>query len=375
MTAARIPVTVLTGFLGSGKTTVLNRLLRQPALDGTVAIINEFGAVGLDHLLAESSEESFALLDNGCICCTVRDDLVATLKQVHARSRDGALPPVRRILVETTGLADPVPILHTLAVEPALTALFAIDGVVATVDAVNGLATLAAHAEATKQVAVADRLLITKTDLADPAAFAALEARLAQLSPTAGRLQVRHGAVAADQVLGCGLEAAGQGAGLAGWFEAASLAADRAAAQRRAPACDDPACGHDHHDDHHHHHHDAGPHHGISAHAFVIDEALQWDAFAQWLDYVTALKGEDLLRMKGLLHMADEPDRPLVVHAVQHVVHPPVRLDAWPDAERRSRLVFIVRDIDREVIERTLARFASIDTGRMARPASALRVA
>src|SRR5690242_280396 len=162
----QIPVTVLTGFLGSGKTTVLNHLLRQPELNGVVAIINEFGEVALDHLLVESSEDRLALLDNGCICCSVREDLIETLADLAARRATGAIPPFHRVLVETTGLADPVPVLHTLMTAPDVVGRYRIDGVVATVDAVNGMRTLEAHVEAVRQIAVADRLLVTKTDLA-----------------------------------------------------------------------------------------------------------------------------------------------------------------------------------------------------------------
>ena len=367
MSGGRIPVTVLTGFLGSGKTTVLNRLLRQEPLDGTVAIINEFGAVGLDHLLVETSEERFALLDNGCICCTVRDDLVSTLKDIVARSADGTLPEVRRVLIETTGLADPVPILHTLIVDPDLAPLFAIDGVAVTVDAVNGLSTLGAHAEAMKQVAVADRVLITKADLAGEAEVLRLERRLASLAPTAERLLVAHGEVEAEKVLGAGgFNPDGLSADVALWFREAARAADHADHHHHDEACDDPDCGHH---DHGHSHGRASAHGAIQSYAFVVEEPVEWPAFAQWLEYLTMLKGADLLRMKGLIHLADDPERPMVVHAVQSVVHPPARLAAWPDGDRRSRIIFIVRNIPRETIERTLARFASIGAGSLSRPA------
>lgn len=363
MSSLRIPVTVLTGFLGSGKTTVLNHLLRQPELDGTVAIINEFGAVGLDHLLVETSEEQFALLDNGCICCTVRDDLVTTLKDVAARADCGELPPVRRILIETTGLADPVPILHTLIVDLELAELFVIDGVVATVDAVNGLATLDQHQEAAKQVAVADRVLVTKTDIADDADAEALRLRLARLTPTAMLVTVAHGEVDADLVLsGGGFDPDRLSGDVVAWFRDAARAADHA--HVHDDHCADPHCSHEHH-----HRAHAFAHHGIRSYAFVIDEPVAWPAFAQWLEYLTMLKGQDLLRMKGLVYLSDDPDRPMVVHAVQNVVHPPARLNGWPDADRRTRIVFIVRNIDREIIERTLARFASIEAGAISRPA------
>ncbi len=338
-----VPVTTLTGFLGSGKTTLLNRLLRRPSLAGAAVIVNEFGAVGLDHLLIEASEEQFTLLDNGCVCCTVRGDLVGTLKALDRRSAAGAAPPLARVIIETTGLADPAPILHTLMAEPELAARFRVDAIVTTVDAVNGASTLDRHPEAAKQIAVADRLLVTKADLASDAEIAALEGRLAGLAPTARRGRARDGEANFDIMA----EEPAGAERIAAWFEAATHHDD----------CG-PDCDHHHHG---HAHHDAHRHHGIHSFSFVIDQPVEWAAFARWLDYVAALKGEDLLRFKGLVHVAEEPERPLVLHGVQHVFHPPARLDRWPSADRRTRLVFIVRDIERETIARTLVKFAAID--------------
>jgi G3E family GTPase len=298
-------------------------------MQGTVAIINEFGAIGLDHLLVETTEERFALLDNGCVCCTVRGDLAATLAELLDRPMR-----VERVVLETTGLADPAPILHTLMADPALAGRYRVDAVLTTVDAVNGMATLNVRAEAMKQVAIADRLLVTKADLADAAD---LRHRLATINPQARILMVRDGEVPADELVG--------------------LQAD----WRVPPAC----C-----DDHGHHHRDHHHDHDIESYSFVIDQPVERAAFFQWLDYLAALKGEDLLRLKGLVHLAGDPDRPLVVHGVQHVFHPPRQLDAWPDADRRSRLVFIVRGIPRAVIERTLVRFGSVDAARIRRPAA-----
>jgi G3E family GTPase len=343
-----VPVTILTGFLGSGKTTVLNRLLRRPALAGAAVIINEFGEIGLDHLLVEASEEQFTLLDNGCVCCTVRGDLVATLAELDRRSRAGETPPLTRVVIETTGLADPAPILHSLMAEPEIARRYRIGGVVTTVDAVNGAATLDRHPEAAKQVAVADRLLVTKTDLAPAGARPALEARLEALAPLAERAEAQNGEVADDAADLLSADAARPDR-LASWLE---TAADER--HHGHHECGPDCSSHDHHDHH------GQAHHGIRSYSFVIDEPVEWTAFARWLDYVAALKGEDLLRLKGLVNVAGEPDRPLVLHGVQHVFHPPVRLDAWPSDDRRTRLVFIVRNIERETIERTLAKFAGI---------------
>jgi G3E family GTPase len=346
-----IPVTVLTGFLGSGKTTVLNRLLRRPSLAGAAVIINEFGAIGLDHLLIEASEEQFTLLDNGCVCCTVRGDLVATLKELDRRSRAGEVPDLTHVVIETTGLADPAPILHTLMAEPELAGRYRIAGVVTTVDAVNGWSTLDRHAEAAKQIAVADRLLVTKTDLVSADALSELQRRLAVLAPMA-RQSLAHNGEADFEIMDN--QHLGYPQGMAAWL-------DMPAAEHACGA----DCAHDH--DHGHGH----AHHGIQSYSFVIDEPVEWTAFARWLDYVSALKGEDLLRLKGLVHVTDQPERPLVLHGVQHVFHPPVRLDAWPSADRRTRLMFIVRGIPRETIARTLTKFAAIDAASIRAPTHA----
>lgn len=350
---SRIPVTILTGFLGSGKTTVLNRLLRQPSLAGAAVIVNEFGAVGLDHLLIEASDEQFTLLDNGCVCCTVRGDLIATLKELDRKSQTGETPLLSRVIIETTGLADPAPILHTLMAETEIAARFRIGGVVTTVDAVNGAATLVHHADAAKQVAVADRLLITKTDLLAGDALADLRLRLEHLAPTVEQIIALNGEVDLDLLASLPSDAAAD--------------VTRIAARLEAATHGHHDCGSDCHD--HDHHHDA--HHGIQSFSFVIDRPVEWSAFARWLDYVAALKGEDLLRFKGLVHVSDEPERPLVLHGVQHVFHPPARLERWPSADHRTRLVFIVRNIERETIARTLVKFAAIDPASIAAPVRA----
>jgi G3E family GTPase len=344
----RIPVTVLTGFLGSGKTTVLNHLLRQPGMDGVVAIINEFGEVGLDHLLVETSEERFALLDNGCVCCSVRADLVDTLEQLSRRAASGNGSAIRRILIETTGLADPVPVLHTLMTAPEATASFRLDGVAVTVDAVNAEGTLERHAEAVKQIAVADRILLTKSDLVDEPARRAVEDRIRRINPTIPIVRIEHGRLAPAQLFEAGLFApAARPREIAEWFAAASRPGHAHA-------------GHGH----------GGSHPGVTSFSLVVREPIRWAAFSRWLDYVAALKGDELLRFKGLVNLADRTEGPVVVHAVQHVLHPPIAMPCWPTDDRSSRLVFIVRDIAAELVERTLAKFAEVSRASITRPAA-----
>ncbi|MBR0751968.1 GTP-binding protein [Bradyrhizobium jicamae] len=361
MAADHIPVTVLTGFLGSGKTTVLNHLLRQPELNGVVAIINEFGEVALDHLLVETSEDRLALLDNGCICCSVREDLIETLRDLASRRVAGTIPPFHRVLLETTGLADPVPVLHTLMTASDVVDRYRIDGVVAMVDVVNGARTLAAHPEAVRQVAVADRLLLTKTDLVSDADRAALEQRLVSINPVAVRTLVRNGDVDPCRVLDAGLfDPSAKSADVLRWFETASQAANETH-DHGHHECEGVTCAH-----HSHHAHDAG----VSSYSLIIDEPIRHDAFMRWLDYVAALKGEDLLRFKAIVQIAERPDAPVVVHGVQHVFHRPIALDGWPSADRRSRLVFIVRGIPREIIENTLCKFAAVSRNAVHRSAA-----
>lgn len=360
--ADQIPVTVLTGFLGSGKTTALNALLGLPRLDGTLAIINEFGEIGLDHLLIEVSQERLALLDNGCVCCTVRDDLIETLKAIDKRRGSPDLPPVDRVILETTGLADPAPILHALMIDPDLAEKYRIDGVVVTVDAVNGAATLDAHEQARKQLAVADRVLLTKTDIATPGQAEAARARIAAINGTAEVREIIDGAVSVDDMLGVGAFAQRvDGDRFAAW---ADDILRRVTGADHAATCSHPGCAHPHHH-HGHDHHAHGHTADIATYAFVLDEPVQWSAFRQWLDYITALKGNDLLRVKGLVQIAEHPGQPLVLHGVQHVFHPPRRLEAWPTDDHRTRLVFIVRNIPRAAIEKTMSRFASVAPERI----------
>lgn len=350
-----IPLTIFTGFLGAGKTTLLNRLLVAPELADTLVLINEFGDVGLDHLFIEKVDGDMVLMSSGCVCCTIRGDLVNTLEDLLRKLDNGRIKPFRRVILETTGLADPAPILHAIMYHPYLLMRFRLDGVVTVIDAVNGAATLDAHEEAVKQAAVADRLVITKTDLPEGAArVAALTARLAALNPGARQLIAVKGEATPSALLDCGLfDPETKTPRVKEWLnaEAVTTAHDHTSHHHH----DD----HDHDHDHHHHHaHDPNRHDAhIRAFCLTGDKPFAPSSFEAFIELLRGTHGPKLLRVKGIVALSDDVNRPVVIHGVQHVFHPPQRLDAWPDDDHRTRIVFILKDLDERFIE---ALYASL---------------
>jgi G3E family GTPase len=331
---AAVPVSVITGFLGSGKTTLLAHLLRDPALAHTAVIVNEFGEVGLDHLLVAASDEEIVLLDSGCMCCAMRGDLVRTAGDLLARRAAGTIAPFERIVIETTGLADPAPILQALTTDPAIAGALVLESVIATVDAAAGAATLDAHPESVKQAAIADRIVVTKTDLVDPAANGLLE-RLHALNPAAPKAMAAHGEVDASWLLGGGLyDAQARSPDVRRWLAAEAFA---------------------HGPDGRHHRHAAGRRDGaVTTFCLRRGTPLRAVTLALFLQILAEHCGARLLRLKGLVDVLESPGGPAVIHGVQHVFHPPAWLDAWPDEDRTTRIVVIAHGLDPRWLEALL---------------------
>ena len=350
------PVTILTGFLGSGKTTLLNRALRDPSMANTAVVINEFGEVGLDHMLAARSDDTIMVLENGCLCCTVFGDLVTTLNNLYHAREANEIPRFDHVVIETSGLADPSPLIQAFLSDPTLAGLYRIGTVVATVDAVNGPGTLDNHVESVRQVALADRILITKLDLLDPAQGergrggadrAAAPAQSGRRDFADRRSGVRCRCVVARRGPRSGRR---QGR------------CARLAQRRRLRAAGPPRSGscHDHdHDDHDHHHlHDRD----IASFCFIREPPISREALRLLLDALQQNLGPNLLRVKGIVNVAEEPGRPAVIQGAQHLLHNLSWLERWPDADHRSKIVFITQGFDRAEVEDMIALLDRVAT-------------
>jgi len=353
MSGAPIPVAILTGFLGAGKTTLLNFLLKDPLLANAAVIINEFGDVGIDHLLVENASGNIVEMASGCLCCTIRGDLIDTLHDLLARRDQGTIKSFDRIVIETTGLADPAPVLHSVMSEPTLLARCHLEGVITVVDAANGMATLDAHAEAVKQVAVADRIVLAKVDLlsgreGEDMLFAII-ARLRKLNPAARLLTTHRNEANAERLFTMGL------------FDPAKKTAD----VRNWLAAEAYEIGEKRHRHNGHHRHNEISRHDdhIRSFSFTEEQPISAGGLELFLELLKSYHGANLLRMKAIVKLADDPARPVVLHGVQHVFHPPVRLDRWPDGDARTRLVFIVKDIEKAAIEGLFRAFTDQITG------------
>lgn len=343
-----LPVTVLTGFLGSGKTTLLCKLLLQPEMAGTAVIINEFGEVGLDDLLVQH-EERPVLLKNGCLCCTVRGDLAITLQDLLLRRVQEGYA-FQRVMIETTGLADPAPIIHTLMTDPGIGGRYRLEGIVTAIDCVNGLGTLDRHPEAAKQAAVADRLLLTKQDIAESRDVARLREHLRALNAGAILIDATYGEVVATELLGLGLyDPRTKRIDVEKWLRAAAY----------AEAHDHAGCAIDGCSHASHHHHEPSGRHGdqIRSCCLIRERPVAWSDFSAWMRRLIEKRSAELLRVKGIVNILECPGEPLVIHGVQHIFHPPVRMGAWSSGDERTRIVLITRDWDEREIA---AEFAEL---------------
>jgi len=335
---SRLPVAVLTGFLGSGKTTLLNRLLQHPEMSNSAVVINEIGEVGLDQYFLDEADSDVVMLSNGCLCCVVRDDLEDTVSRIYARRGNGDLPAFPRLVIETTGLADPAPVIEGFLSNPVLSRCFRVASVVVTVDAVHGERHFDQYFESVRQVAVADQLVLTKTDMMDAEGLQRIEDRLRRINPSAEIRNAGDSEIGPNLLFGAGLfDRSGRRLNVDAWM-----------GQHAESALD--------------HEHGSHAHEKrVSAFTLVIDQPLDWPSFSEWLRQLRIQRGDNLLRIKGILNLKGEA-RPIALHGVHHILHVPTVLRAWPWEDRRSRIVFVTCDLDKKDIETSLSALLQRDS-------------
>ncbi len=340
-----IPVTIVTGFLGSGKTTFLNHIMRSGKFKNTVIIINEFGEIGLDHNLIETVDENTVLLSSGCLCCTIRDDLISTLENLLRNRDNRRMPAFDRVIIETTGLADPAPILHTIMGHKYLNLRYQLQGIITLVDAVNGLSTLKQFPEAVKQVAVADRLIVSKCDILDADQFHPVADELKCINPSASLTRNTEAQGVEADIFDCGLyNPDTKSPDVRRWLNEEAL-----------NEVLESHIGHDH-PAQHAHEFDVNRHSNlIRAFCFSSPIPVTLQAYNVFIELLSNVHGENLLRVKGIIYVSDKPDQPLVVQGAQHVFHPPVFLESWPFQPKMTKLVFIARDLKLELVEKLWA--------------------
>ena len=356
----KIWVTLITGFLGSGKTTLLNTLLEHPGMSQAAVIVNEFGEIGLDYDLVERSDENVIQLANGCLCCSVKGDLIDTFRDLYIQRNAGTIPFFDRVIIETTGIADPAPVLQIILTNPMVFNHFALDGVVTTVDTVNGISSLDRFPECVKQAAIADRLIITKVDLAEnDQQIKTLEERLRILNPAAPIIATTTEDADPADLFGTGLfDPNSKKVDFENWLQAdaykdrpnTELAGTTLAEPDEAALAYYKEHGHKHEDDHSHHHHDPN----INSFVIVRENPIALNTLSMFLEGLTNEAGPDLLRVKGIVHVQERHDQPAVIQGAQQIFHSLDWLNSWPSDDRRTRIVFITRNIDQAYIEDTL---------------------
>ncbi len=339
----KTPVTLLTGFLGSGKSTLLSKILQDQTFSNSAVIVNEFGEVGLDHFLVTHSEEQILEMTTGCLCCTVRGDISETLMRLADKRDAGELPAFERVIVETTGLADPAPVIHTITSDPQICERFELGGIVTTIDAVTGMETLDLQEECVKQAAVADRIVLTKTDLEkDAAALEELQTRLERLNPTAEILDRQSSGFRLEKLFDTALfDEKSKSLDVRKWLKAEKLTVAY---------------------DHHHHEHQDVNKHGddIECFSLIVEEPVFSQSFVLALQLLLSDHGENLLRIKGIICLRDHPERPYIIHGVQHVFHEPIELQEWPTEDHRTKIVFITRKISKQSVEAYFASWLNV---------------